>query len=98
MVLTKSQLTESIRLTKLDISGKNRDISRALKETDFRGVRIQDQFDVGRQGIKRFRKLGKARRAQAFKDLGLFNKDLVGLKAQLNLEQSQLDELNIGGL
>lgn len=96
-MVTRIELEQRIAQTKRDISGKRIQIKGAKKRIDFRGVRIQDQFDVGRSGIKPFRVRKKLERKQGFFDLGIFNTDMIGLQSTLSLREQDLIDFNLGG-
>ncbi len=96
-MVTRIELQSRITQAKKDISTKRLQIRAAKKRTDFRGVRIQDQFDVGRSGIKSFRASKKIQRKQGFFDLGIFNTDMVGLSDTLAVREKDLLDFDLGG-
>lgn len=96
-MVTRIELEGRIEQTKKNISGKRIQIRGAKKRTDFRGVRIQDQFDVGRSGIKPFRARKKLERKQGFFDLGIFNTDMIGLQSTLSVREQDLVDFDLGG-
>ncbi len=93
-------LQAKVTQAKSNISNKQSQIKSARKRTDFRGVRVQDQFREGRLGIKPFRARRKIERRQGFFDLGIFNNDMVGLNSSLMIAEQDLRDFDLlgGGL
>ncbi len=97
VTITRTELQQKIDRAKSNIKSKNLQIKGAKKKIDFRGVRIQDQFDVGRLGIKPFRARGKAERKRGFSDLGVFSTELVGLKSSFGVAEKDLFDFDNNG-
>ncbi len=89
-MVTRSELQKKVDISKSNISSKRIQIKGAKKKIDFRGVRIQDQFNVGRLGIESFRARGKSERKRGLSDLGVFSTELVGLKSSLGVTEKDL--------
>ena len=65
------------------------------KKSRIRGVRIQDQFKVGRQGIKLCRARRKTERRGFLFDVGLFNSQLPGLQDSLRISEQDLADFDL---
>ncbi len=98
MVLTKEQAKINLATSRARVASKKRQIASSRKDIDFKGVRIQDQFDVGRLGIEPFREEGVRKRRKGFKDLGGFELELLPLEQDVTLRKQELDFFNTGGL
>ncbi len=96
-MVTRAELLSKVKLSKKNIGAKKLQIKGSKKKIDFKGVRIQDQFFVGRSGIKSFRAQGKAERKQGFVDLGIFSKEMVGLQSDLDIAKKDLLGFDLGG-
>ena len=87
---TKIELEAKLKTARSNLNSKRLQIKGAKKKIDFRGVRVQDQFNVGKLGIKSFRARGKVERKQGFSDLGIFSTDMIGLKSSLEVAEKDL--------
>jgi len=90
------ELEDRINKTKASIKFKKLQIKSAKKKANFRGVRISDQFNVGRSGIKQFRATRKLERKSSLVDLGIFSGEMVGLKSSLEVDKKDLFDFNNG--
>ncbi len=81
--ISRKKILENIKKAEKEVYSKKSQIRGAKRKTKFPGVRIQDQFSVGRLGIKPFRLEKKLQRKKAFSDIGLFNEELIGLNMGL---------------
>ena len=97
-MVTRSILQKKVDTAKSNINSKNLQIQSAKKKIDFKGVRIQDQFSVGRLGIKPFRARKKIERKQGFTNLGIFNNDMIGLSSALGVAEKDLFDFDNGGV
>lgn len=97
MVDTRDQLLKNIETSRKSISSKKSQIRGAKRRTRFEGVQIQDQFAVGMQGVKPFRKMRKAQRKQGFEDLSIFSQDMIPLNQNLAGDIEALRLFDLGG-
>ncbi len=88
----RRKILADIKAKESAVYSKRKQISTARGKTKFQGVRIQDQFNVGRLGVEPFRVRRKAEKKQGFVDLGIFNNQLPTLKTNLvSARQSLVD-------
>ena len=79
----RNKILADIESSRKAVYSKKKQISSARGRTKFPGVRIQDQFSVGRLGVEPFRARRKVERKIAFDDLGMFSGQLPALNANL---------------
>ncbi len=91
MALDKPTAQLNFDAAKLRLSNKRIEIGRLDKQSIFMGVTIRDQFNVGRSGIKPFRKRRKAERRSALRQVGLSRAEIPMLQDELNLRKAELD-------
>ena len=93
-MVTRLQAEANVKSAKDRIVSKQKQIAKLEKTKIFKGVRIIDQFDVGRSGIKPFRARRKSERRVILKQLGLSKSEIPMLRDELNLRESELDFFN----
>ena len=91
---TKIQAEANVKTARERLRSKQIEISKLEKTAVFKGVRIIDQFNVGRSGIKPFRVRRKSERRRTLKQLGLSRSEIPMLRDELNLRKSELDFFN----
>ncbi len=94
---TRTQLTKRISETKTNISSKRSQINSSRKRAKFRGVTIERQFQVGKLGVKPFRKRRKAERRIALGEVSLFGVDLLNLNNTLSIQEQDLRDFDLLG-
>ncbi len=95
IMVTLEQAQTNFNLAKSRLSSKQKEISKLKKKSIFKGVTIKDQFNVGRSGIKFFRRQRKTERNLTLKQLGLSSSELPMLRDELNLRKSELDVIGV---
>ena len=96
-MVTRPELEQRISQTRKDISSKRVQMKASRKRSIFKGVRIQDQFSVGKQGVKPFRKRRKSDRRIALGEVSLFGTDLLGLQNTLSIREQDLVDFDLSG-
>ncbi len=91
MVLTKTQAEANLKSSRSELSSKRSQIASARKDANFRGVTIQDQFNLGRLGIETFREKGRSRRRTSLKEIAGFQLEIPILQQDVILKKQQLD-------
>lgn len=95
-MVTRIELQSRIDSDSSNINSKRFQIRGAKNKINFKGVRIKDQFSVGRLGIKNFRATGKSERSKGFTDLGVLSNELVGLRSSLVSAEKDLFDFDNG--
>ena len=90
-MVTKVQAQLNFDFAKSRLTSKEKEISQLTRQSIFKGVTIQDQFNVGRSGIKPFRKRRKAEKRSAINQLGISRGELPMLRDEFNLRKVELD-------
>lgn len=93
-MVTKVIAERNLKEAKKRLSDKQNQILKLKKKSIFRGVRIQDQFSVGRSGIRAFREQSKLSRKSTLRQLGISNSELPMLRDELNLRRSELESIS----
>lgn len=88
------KILADIKAKEKAVYSKKKQITSARGKTKFSGVRIQDQFSVGRLGVKPFRARRKSERKQGLVDLGIFRGELPTLKANLKSSRKSLTDFD----
>lgn len=86
----RKKILSDIKSKEKAVYSKRKQITSARGKTKFSGVRVQDQFSVGRLGIEPFRERRISDRKQGFSDLGIFNNQLTGLNSDLSKSRKSL--------
>lgn len=97
-MVTKIQAEANVKTARERLQSKQTEIAKLEKTKIFKGVRIIDQFNVGRAGIKPFRSRRKSERRVILKQLGLSKLEIPMLRDELNLRESELDFFNAPSL
>ena len=94
-MVTRPELTSRITQTKKDISAKRSQIKGVKKRARFKGVTIKRQFEVGKQGVKPFRKRRKKERRFELGQVNLVGTDLINLNSTLSVREQDLLDFDL---